>query len=209
MKKIYAIFLLISSFVLASLAAHGSHKAGSSVRVPESTDYRAMTLRIRSVGEFSIPFPGVQSSIKYHFDFDKPVYDLPMVSDHHVGLNERFFYRMFWDRVLFKDGSFLEINGEKLPLTCVFIDGQDNRFSNENPSPLFPEFVVRVYLVANDYACQGPKRAGWPQIGGKEESWDTYLYFEIRDPTIMLPTEAKIRYRWNEYHLVLVDRGEK
>ena len=63
---------------------------------------------------------------------------------------------------------------------------------------------MRVYLVANDYSCTGPINPGWPDNGGKEETWDTYVYFEIRDPTIMLPVEAHLRYRWNEYKSVLV-----
>lgn len=174
---------------------------------PGPQEYRELTNRIRSSAEFSVPFPGSSSSIKYQFDFGQPMYAEPILSDYRPVGSSSHFYRSFWDRILFKDGSFLEINGEKLPLTCVFIDGQDNRFAKEDLSPLLPEFVIRVYLVVNDYSCQGPKKKGWPEVGGKEESWDTYLYYEIKDPTIMLPVEAKVRYRWNEYHLVFVDRG--
>ena len=61
--------------------------------------------------------------------------------------------------------------------------------------------------MANDFSCQGPIRPGWPRTGGNKENWDTYLHYEIRDPTIMLPQDALIRYRWNETKAVLIDKG--
>lgn len=192
--------------VLLSVKVYASHKAIPGKVVPSEQYYRGLTQKLRTYGEFSVPFPGMNSAIKYSVAFDQPIYAQPILSDIHLA-NGNFFYRSFYDRILFKDGSHLEINGEKLPLTCVFIQGQDNRFGEKEISPLFPELMIRVTLVANDYSCQGPIRPGWPQSGGKEENWDTFLYYEIKDPTVMLPVEAKIRYRWNEYHLVLVDRG--
>lgn len=182
---------------------------GKTLKAPDESYYRDLTLKIRQAGVFSVPSPGTQSLISYNFEFGDPVYSKPMMGDYHIGTDPNYFYRTFFDRILFKDGSFVEVNGEKLPLTCIFINGQDNRYSNEKPSPLLPEFVLKVYLVANDFSCQGPIKPGWPETGGKEENWDTYIYFEIRDPTIMLPTEAKLRYRWNEFHMVLVDGGGK
>lgn len=198
--------IFLVTILLASLSAF----AGSKVTTPNVQFYRDLTLKIRSSGEFLIPFPGANSSIKYSIDFGQPVYDVPMMYDLHPNHKEPYFYRSFWDRILFKDGSFLEVNGEKLPLTCIFISGQDNRFSDKALySPLLPEFVLKVYLVANDFSCQGPITPGWPETGGKEQHWDTYLYYEIKDPTIMLPMDAKLRYRWNEYNIVLVDHGGK
>ena len=120
----------------------------------------------------------------------------------------QYFFRSFWDRILFTDDSFININGEKLPLTCIFIIGQDNRFTDPKMnSPLLPEFILKVYLVANDYSCQGPMKPGWPATGGRQENWNSYIYYEVRDPTIMLPVDAKLRYRWNDYNVVLIDRG--
>ena len=178
------------------------------VKIPDANYYRDLTLKVRNSAEFSIPFPGVQSSVNYSFIFDQPVYPVPLMNDMHMGEGKNYFYRSFWDRILLKDDSFLLINGEKLPLTCIFISGQDNRFTDrKNLTPLLPEFVLKIYLVANDFSCQGPIKPGWPATGGREQNWDTYLYYEIRDPTIMLPTDAKLRYRWNEYSVVLVDRG--
>lgn len=183
----------------------------NSLKVPKAAFYRELTLKVRDRAEFLIPFPGNQSNINYFLEIGSPLYKVPIVSNVQIYNRGPYFYRTFWDRVLLKDGSYLEVNGEKLPLTCIFIDGQDNRFSDPKAldSPLFPDLLLKVYLVVNDFSCQGPLRPGWPENGGREENWDTYLYYEIKDPTIMLPTEAKLRYRWNEYHIVLTDRGEK
>ena len=201
-------FITLILFVSAS--AFADKNFGSTVKAPDAQFYRDLTLKIRKSVEFSIPFPGVQSSINYSFDFDQPVYEVPMINDTQFNSNDPYFYRIFFDRILFKDGSYLEVNGERLPLTCIFISGQDNRFADKKLySPLIPEFVLKVYLVANDFSCQGPIKPGWPETGGNKENWDTYLYYEIKDPTIMLPMDAKLRYRWNEYHVVLVDRGGK
>ncbi len=195
----------MKAFLFVLFAANLSF--GKTQIPPDENYYRDLTLKVRQSGTFSVPSPGTQSLISYSFEFDQPVYPKPMLGDSHLVTNPNYFYRLFFDRILFKDGSFVEINGDKLPLTCLFIDGQDNRFSNEKPSPLLPEFVLKIYLVANDFSCQGPIKPGWPESGGKEQNWDTYLYFEIRDPTIMLPTEAVLRYRWNEFHMVMVDGG--
>ena len=201
--KIALIFLLLfSNSVFASI-----EKIPGKI-IPSAQYYRDLTLKVRSVGKFLIPMPGNQTVINYSFTLDKPVFQEPIIGDMHMLDDNAYFYRSFWDRILFKDGSVLNINGESLPLTCIFISGQDNRFSKKDSySPLTPEFVLKVYLVANDFSCQGPIRPGWPQTGGREENWDTYLYYEIKDPTIMLPVEAKLRYRWNEYNVVLTDGG--
>ena len=196
--------IFLMSLLFVSVSAFGRPKTSA----PNVQFYRDLTLKIRSSGEFLIPFPGTQSSIKYSVSFGQPVYEVPKMYDTHLNDKDPYFYRSFWDRILFKDGSFLEVNGEKLPLTCIFISGQDNRFSDKmNYSPLLPEFILKVYLVANDFSCQGPIKPGWPETGGKQENWDTYLYYEIKDPTIMLPMDAKLRYRWNEYNVVLVNKG--
>ena len=169
--------------------------------------YRAFTMRLQKKGLFRVFMPnGQHQDVKFNFTFGEPLYREPIVNDLRWDPPKPEVLRSFWDRILFKDGSTLEIGGEKLPLTCVYIHGQDNRFSGRQ-GPLIPEFVFKVYLVANDFACQGPIRPGWPESGGREENWDTYIHYEVRDPTIMLPTEALVRYRWNESSAVWIDAG--
>ncbi len=112
------------------------------------------------------------------------------------------FYRIFFDRIFLKDGSTLHVGGQDLPLTCVFVSGQDNRFSGDH-NPLFPQFILKVHFVANDFSCVGPINPGWPGSGGKKEAWDTYVHYSIKDPTIMLPVDAGLRYRWNEFEALL------
>ncbi|MFZ3231523.1 MAG: hypothetical protein WA160_15050 [Pseudobdellovibrio sp.] len=197
MKILFGVILFFSSSVFSET-------------VPKAEFYRNLSMNVRKNAEFLIPFPGASSSITYNFDFDRPVYLEPILNDIHMGLAPKYFFRSFWDRILFKDGSYLLVNGEKLPLTCIFIVGQDNRFVDKKQYfPLLPETILKVYLVANDFSCQGPIKPGWPETGGKKENWDTYLYYEIKDPTIMLPVDATLRYRWNEFDVVLVDRGDK
>jgi hypothetical protein len=156
--------------------------------------YRNLTLNLRKSGEFQVPTPDHKgAAVKYEMEFGEPVYAMPIMSD------------VFWDRILLKDGSHLDVGGEQIPLTCVFIRGRDNRNTTTNPN--IPKIYLQVYIVANDYTCQGPIRPDWPASGGRKESWDTYLYYEIRDPTIMLPVDAHIRYRWGETPIVLNDHG--
>ena len=169
--------------------------------------YRALTSSIRPDGQFRIYMPdGRNQDVSYHFKFGNVIYKEPMLNDWHWDPPHKEFLRTFWDRIAFTDESYLEVGGERIPLTCVFVHGQDNRFSGSY-NPLEPEVIIQVYLVANDYSCQGPIRPGWPTSGGKKESWDTYLYYEVRDPTIMLPQDTKLRFRWNEFNAILIDKG--
>lgn len=196
MKKIIAILALV---VGIPILGH----AGS-----DEQFYRDFTLKVRPKGTFKVPMPSNGDLFfNYEFKLSTPLWAMPMMYDFSWDVDKKKFYRHFWDKFFFQDGSFLEVGGEKVPLTCVFLNGQDNRFSKE--SPLIPDFVMKIYLVANDFTCTGPINPGWPGNGGKKETWDTYVYYEIRDPTIMLPTEVKIRYRWVEFPAVVVDGGGK
>ncbi len=204
MKKFIS-SLIIFAFCQTTFA---NHQNSNNSLIPKDIYYRSLTLQVRNKADFLLSTPGNQSAISYSFNLAEPVYTVPLLNDMHSGIDNKYFYRSFWDRILFADGSSIDINGEKLPLTCIFIIGQDNRFADkELYSPLLPEFILKIYLVANDFSCQGPIKKGWPETGGKKETWDTYLYYEIRDPTIMLPTEATLRYRWNEYHVTFLNKG--
>lgn len=169
----------------------------------EKKFYRDLTLNIRPEATFKVPMIGSEQLFDYKLEPGAPIYSEPIIEDTPLVREPKKFYRTFWDRISVKDGSRIYINGQEIPLTCIFVWGQDNRFSGL-ADPRFPQFVIRVYLVANDYTCTGPINPGFPENGGKEESWDTYIHYEIKDPTIMLPIEAKIRYRWNEFNAILV-----
>lgn len=178
----------------------------SSFANPSATDkkfYRDLTLNIRTEATFKVPMIGNEQQFDYKMEFGAPIYAEPIIQDTPMVRDPKKFYRSYWDRIALNDGSRIYLNGQEIPLTCIFVWGQDNRFSGLE-DPRFPQFIMKVYLVANDYTCTGPLNPGFPQNGGKQEAWDTYLYFEIKDPTIMLPVEAKIRYRWNEFNAILV-----
>jgi len=167
--------------------------------------YRDLTLTVRKSGEFKIALPdGSNTFFSYELDADEPIYPSPKYSNLVIdSSNPSQFYRTFYDRIFLKDGSKISIGDEYLPLTCIFIKGQDNRYSG-NQSPLFPKIILNIYLVANDYSCTGPINPGWPDNGGKKETWDTYLNYTVKDPTIMLPVDPEFRYRWNEFKAVLI-----
>lgn len=182
--------------------------SASALAKPSQADlqfYRELTNKIRSEATFKVPMPdGRDMLYDYKFEWGDAIYPEPIVSDIDVGYDRPGkFWRSFFDRIWLKDGSYVKLAGEQVPLTCVFVSGQDNRYSGNN-SPLFPQFIMRIYVVANDYTCKGPLRPGWPETGGRKENWDTYVHYEVRDPTIMLPVETGLRYRWNEFTSILV-----
>ena len=173
--------------------------------MPAPSYYRDMVLRTRKTATFSLPLPGNRSiDIKYGFEWDRPQKMAPDVFRLDDIINPGKFDVNFWDRIFTTaESEFSFDNSDFLPLTCVFVSGQDNRFSNKT-SPLIPDYVFKVYVVANDFSCTGPINPGWPGNGRPKENWETYLYYEIRDPTVMLPTNAIFTYRRNAFNVVLL-----
>ncbi len=199
MRAGLTILLIASSMTLSGLAQAESP--------PEPTFYRQFTLKTRPQANFQVPMPsGGNLSFSYDLKFGVSKFVEPIVSDFSMEPTQESFFRNFWDKVYLVDGSYIQVGGEQVPLTCIFVSGQDNRFSKKD-TPLIPDYVLKIYLVANDFTCTGPINPGWPANGGKKETWDTYVYYEVRDPTIMLPTEIHLRYRWSEFPAILVDQG--
>jgi hypothetical protein len=203
MKSVSLLFFA----VVLGLSFPASAK-NAAVPAPKADFYRAMIMRLRSDAKFKMATPDHFAYFNYHFEFGEPIQQETLVSDAHLNMdNPKLFDRLFWDRIALKDGSYIEVHeGEKIPLTCVFVSGQDNRFNGQK-SPVIPDFILKVYLVANDYACQGPIHPGWPSTGGKKEAWDTYVYYEVRDPTIMLPQDSHLRLIWSEFPSIFVQEG--
>jgi len=170
----------------------------------EKKFFRDLVMRIRPQAEFKIPMPANgDMHFNYSFEFDQPLWPEPVTSDFSINSRGKKFYRSFWDKIFLKEGSYMTVGGEQIPLTCIFVAGQDNRHSGK-VGPLFPDLILKVTLVANDWTCQGPINPGWPSNGGKKETWETYVHYEVKDPTIMLPTDVELRFRWNEYDAILV-----
>jgi hypothetical protein len=193
---------LVFCAILLPVLAH----ADAPSIVDSATLYRDLSLKVRQQGSFRVPMPSNGDlSFSYQLKFGNARFAQPLINDFLLDAGATKFIRNFWDKIFLQDGSVLNVGGESVPLTCVFVRGQDNRFSQKD-TPLIPDFVLRVYLVANDYTCTGPINPGWPTNGQRKETWDTYVYFEVRDPTIMLPTEAKIRYRWTELPAFVVSQ---
>ena len=167
--------------------------------------YRDLTKRIRTEAQFKVPFPGADQYFDYKFELGEPIYPEVKLGDYVINPEKPLFqFRYFWDRIFVKDGSRVHFNGLDLPITCIFVQGQDNRWASEHQNPLFAEMILKITLVVNDFQCVGPINPNWPQNGGKKENWDTFIQYSVKDPTIMLPVDAEIRYRWNEFQAVLV-----
>jgi hypothetical protein len=199
MKLILPLLLVLFSF--SALAAPDATPA-------ELKFYRDMILRIRGEAEFKVPMPANgDMHFNYKMEFANPKWKDPItteysMTDDNARPNGKFI-RYFWDKIFLKEGSYVEVGGEQIPLTCIHVDAQDNRFSGK-AGPLLPDFILKSTIVANDWTCTGPINPGWPGNGGRKESWDTYIQYSVKDPTIMLPVEAGIRYRWSEFQAVLV-----
>lgn len=165
------------------------------------TFYRELALKIRNDSTFSIPMPDADREVHISFNWGEPKNTEPQVfpSVQSDGTTERYFF----DPIFTKDGSYMMIGERKVPITCLHIFGRDSR-ELVNPNPTFPKLLLFVRIVANDFSCVGPKKPGWPETGGREETWDTFIYYKIPDPTIMLPVDAVLRWRWNEYNAILM-----
>lgn len=200
MKSLSPLFLIL--FLLSPTAF------GKQATPQEKKFYRAMVLNIRTQAEFKVAMPANGDlHFNYKLEFDQPKWAEPIISDYPL-TDEVFkptgkFIRNFWEKIYLKEGSYVEVGGEQIPLTCIHVDGQDNRFSGKS-GPLLPDFILKIKFVANDWTCTGPLNPGWPGNGGKKESWETYIQYTVKDPTIMLPIDAELRYRWSEFQAVLV-----
>ena len=180
--------------------------SGAVITGSTPADYRKLALELREQSSFKVPLLSGDIPFRYELNWGDFKWPEPITANFGFEPGKKKYFRSFFEKIFMKPGSFIEIGSERLPLTCIFVDGQDNRFAGLS-MPALPNLILKVYAVANDFACDGPINQGFPENGGKQELWDSYIYFEVRDPTVMLPTHVKLRYRWNEYDSVLVDAG--
>lgn len=196
--------ILLFAFILLS----STLQAHAEATPKEKKFYRDMVLRIRTQAEFKVPMPANgDMHFDYKMEFDQPKWKEPIMNDYPITDSQMKptgkFIRFFWEKIFLKEGSYMNVGGEQIPLTCIHVAGQDNRFSGKS-GPLIPDYILKIIFVANDWTCQGPLNPGWPGNGGKKEAWETYIHYDVKDPTIMLPVEAGLRYRWSEFEAVLV-----
>ncbi len=178
----------------------------TNVSAQELKDYREFTLAVRDTLTLGIPSTmGGTVTVEAKLILGEPAIPTPAVFDFPLA-DESKFIRNFVDRIYLNDGSYLKIQGEEIPLTCIFLHGQDNRYSGKD-DPLAPDFVLRVTIPANDYSCVGPINPGWPRTSERRELWDTSLSYVVRDPTIMLPADITVQYRRNIFAAYLMDLG--
>lgn len=196
--------IFILNVILIFNFALGSDKFPIEIK----SEYRNLLASLKSQGTLKIVTPGLNDDpiIYFELKIDK---ETTLGNSRYVDIyldpgQQDQYIRKFYERIFLTDESFIKVNNETIPLTCIFVEGQDNR-NLQIDSPLFPKIIFDVYLVANDYSCTGPINPSWPEQGGKEETWDTFLRYVIKDPTIMQPTDTYLRLRWNEYRTILVN----
>lgn len=158
--------------------------------------YRSLIMRVRTEGEFKVAMPDRGDLVfKYKMQLDEPKYAETIVTP-------IWGYYEFWDKIFLKEGSYIELGGEQIPLTCIHVAGRDLGLDKNKPE--IPQYMIRFFFVANDWTCTGPINPNYPKFSTRKDAWDTYLHYDVKDETIMLPTEPGLRYRWNEYEAVLV-----
>jgi hypothetical protein len=158
---------------------------------------------------FEVENPLGSTEVNYNLKWDAPLLALPSISIlPEMGGDPTQHYVEFYDRISSSMDSVLTVGNVALPLTCVWVHGQDNT-ERDDGDPLIPKYVLRMLLVANDFSCTGPINPGWPGNGQRKELWDTYVEILIKDFTLYKPAEAKLRYRWNESRMIVKDVGPK
>jgi hypothetical protein len=172
---------------------------------PGDLFYRDLLKTLRRTGTFKVSLPAMAPiPLSYRVTVSRPKTAKPVLIDINAGEGGRFLRQVF-DKLFFDDNSVLKIGDDELPLTCVHLDGQDNRFTGPK-SPLTPDFILRIFLVANDYSCTGPLNQD-PSLGPVGPTWDTFLYYEVRDPSTMFPINARLHYRGNNFAVTRLDTG--
>ncbi len=171
--------------------------------------YRNNVLALPATMNFSAISALGQADVSYSLNWGAPLISLPAISTYPaLGGDPNKNFIEFFDRISLTPDSFIKIGELTLPLTCIWVHGQDNREVDEH-NPLIPKQVYRYFLVANDFSCTGPINPGWPENGLKKQTWDTYIELLVKDLTIYRPAEAILRYRWNESKMVTKDVGPK
>lgn len=196
MKKLLSIF----TFIIGSQNVFAAE-------TPQA--YRNHVLSLPAAMSFSVISPLGPAEVTYSLKWDSPLMALPAMSAYpDLEGDPTKNYIEFFDRISLQPDSFIKIGELTIPLTCIWVHGQDNR-EVDNQDPLIPKQVYRYILVANDFSCTGPINPGWPGNGLKRETWDTNIELVIKDLTIYRPAEATLRYRWNESKMVIKDVGPK
>lgn len=171
--------------------------------------YRNYVLALPATMNFSAVTPWGLGEVSYSLKWSAPLISLPAMASYPAldGDPTKNFVE-FFDRIALTPDSFIKIGELTIPLTCIWVHGQDNR-EVDGDDPLIPKQVYRYILVANDFSCSGPINPGWPENGLKKEYWDTYVELLIKDLTIYRPAEATLRYRWNETKMIVKEIGPK
>jgi len=189
--------------------------AEGGLRKTPAQEYREIAMRLRPEGKFRFPIPGAGTGagapkVSYRITgwthaFGKAPHVIEMSADPLRGLEglspevDRALgparpgavYRHFYDRIGVAEGSTITgvgTDAEPVPIDCVYVHGSDYRYSGHT-YPEVPPMRLRVYLIANDPACRGPKWIALdpPYKTYRSKSW---LFFEVEDTATMQPRNA-------------------
>jgi hypothetical protein len=169
-------------------------------------EYRRDVLAIPAQMKFEVRSPLGSAEVSYQLTWDEPAALLPETSRFPSLSSPDAYFIEYYDRIFLAPGSQMNVGSRVLPLTCIWVHGQDNR-----PwitfDPLIPLKVMRILLVANDFACEGPFNPGWPGNGKPKETWDTYIEIQLKDLALYRPSHSSLRFRNVETELAVTEVG--
>ncbi|MGZ3809781.1 MAG: hypothetical protein ACXVCE_16985, partial [Bacteriovorax sp.] len=86
----------------------------------------------------------------------------------------------FYNRISVTSDSSIEIEKAhlKLPLTCIWIHGVDNRKFQSIPESLRKIIFTEIYFVSGDAKCKGPVNVNYPYEGDSKKNWDNFIKIE-------------------------------
>jgi len=200
--RIFLILLLAASALAQDIPALRPEELAMNPATPPTAEfYRRLLLNMRREGNFQLHLPGQKvASVSYRLQWN--VSRLTHSAPKFYGSPDAQ-VRNWSDHVWTAEGSTLTVeNAERpLPIDCVFVQGQDNLGAYRRPA-VIPRFVLKLFFVANDPECRGPINNDPTLYSVTPFLWDTFLQYEVRDTTVFLPLEPKLRYFRNEAALI-------
>jgi hypothetical protein len=135
--------------------------------------------------------------VDLHYEVEAPVAVSPDVL--RIPLGDNGVAVEFYDRFQLKPSSVLEVAGKKFPVYCLWVQGQDNRFSRNvmGTTSNIPDLLLtRIIWVLEPGSCaQGPVDS----VG--EPRWESFVQLRALDPATDRFRDGALSYYGTIYPL--------